>query len=791
MKKYMQYFLAFFISVYFNQIIQRNLDFNIVIYVIIFFIAFIITAIAINLLISRIENIFKKEYLKLWIGAMLLGITTIYAIPSIATFPYQEVPISIEANEQVSVNSKGNEVWILEIKYDNKNMDLEKITRPNGWQYKENALIATVTNNPIYIEVPKAKKINIKFMKHAWSGNVTIKDGNGIKQMNLYDSNYNEYIYTVKSNKVVQSNIKTIMEFMSTFICVTTLIALFLIASKKNIYKVVISIWAGVFAFICTPYIYLKVAIATFALVLILTYILFGEILIKFLTDDIRKQKLKNYYIAVIGATMSTLVTVPDLTSNFMGILQQANITDIPSQFISIIMFCITIGVQIIIWLIICYIIKQNIDVENIKIRKFEKKFLIVFTIIFISINIIVNIKTTAFIYPLHETTEGNFAWGFILGTDSIPNIYNQLGNSFVSNNASDNELRHLLLGSICAPFSFMAYILAFILRIIFSLLNLNINFHYIFGYCFSLVQIGCFMLSALLIYRLLKKSIIPIYAKLFIILYLISFPTLYYALTIEAYAVGLVTLLIFITLCINERQNNIKQLGYICTTGTLLSSAVTLPFILVGKKTNIKKVVIEFVKYGFLMFYTVLLFGQFYELTNIVESLKLIFSFTATGKGSNIIDNLCKFLTSLSNFVLVPNYVFDTSTYQILYKQPSKILIVIGIIILVGAFVGFWLNRKDKVAQICIYWVTFTIFLEVIMGWGAKLNEMSLYAAYFSWAFMILLAMAISKLIKNTKIGIIIISLVIAIVLVYNIDKWIELIRLCIQKFTIFWPAM
>lgn len=99
--------------------------------------------------------------------------------------------ITITILNEKDSESKGTEVWLKKILLDGKEQKLETYIsdKEDTWILLDGVLFgdASLNSNPLDLQFPKAKSIQLNFGKHAWSGMITIISNRDEIGYNLYD----------------------------------------------------------------------------------------------------------------------------------------------------------------------------------------------------------------------------------------------------------------------------------------------------------------------------------------------------------------------------------------------------------------------------------------------------------------------------------------------------------------------------------------------------------------------------------------------------------------------------
>ena len=113
--------------------------------------------------------------------------------------------------------------------------------------------------------------------------------------------------------------------------------------------------------------------------------------------------------------------------------------------------------------------------------------------------------------------------------------------------------------------------------------------------------------------------------------------------------------------------------------------------------------------------------------------------------------------------------YAVDRGAPRLLLAEQQSVS-VIGIVILIAAVLGFLYSYKNKMSQIAVCWVGFSVVLLFLVGWGTAENGLILYSMYFAWAYLILIYQFICKWIRNEKAVLAVIGVFAGLMLLYNL---------------------
>lgn len=241
------------VNKYLSNEINRSNVLRIVEAIIVIYLIYLLLGIKVLIQIDKkgilYSGVFKISKNKKQILSAILFILLISSFDkNIVYKQYEDVDITLASIKTTESIAFSNEVWILDIIHDGKEMDLSKIKLPEGWEYRNDSksILTTQINQPIDIKIPGAKEIEIKFKKHDWSGEVLIQKDGEDKYINLcnYDGiekKYEEYDTTVRleSNK---NNINLINIVVKLLFYSWIIYALMVWSKKKSWYYIILYI---------------------------------------------------------------------------------------------------------------------------------------------------------------------------------------------------------------------------------------------------------------------------------------------------------------------------------------------------------------------------------------------------------------------------------------------------------------------------------------------------------------------------------------------------------------------
>lgn len=407
---------------------------------------------------------------------------------------------------------------------------------------------------------------------------------------------------------------------------------------------------------------------------------------------------------------------------------------------------------------------------------KLEKDFLIIATCVFsVAIIIIYNITSVftaahiadedkKYILTYSEENEQTLAIGQLIEDDVYSVICGNLlftadtqfiidTDAYNNINAKENDIRQPLFGLFALPYTIVPKLIS------------DITFDEIYPFLIAIVQGFMVFVTIILLEKIMKLQGI---ARLLFMLFLtFTYPTVLFLVNMEQYVIHVFYLVLFIYMVLNKIKD--KDLLYIMATGTLITTGILFP--LLGEKKNfkesIKNIFFTFLKFAAILIITgkIILYTP-EQLKGQIDNLSIY-----TSGASEAIDYATQanmYTNFALNTVIAPQIkseegllaskvmVRDNLTVRIVaynYKvqqTENTSTNVFGLLILVMVVLGFIFNRKDAFCKICFTWVLFSVFLLLIVGYGASENGFILYSYYFSWAFVCLIFRLFELLLKK-----------------------------------------
>lgn len=143
----------------------------------------------------------KKNYSLIILSMFFAVLSAILCYEKLKLNILEENSIQIIATGTHNVYSNAAEVRISKIFIDEQEINLSELPVSEGWFYKKSEGLICYpqkTENNLKIDLPKAKKIQLQFIKHPWSGIVKVLNDKEENIIDLFDEIGSDYIYEFK-----------------------------------------------------------------------------------------------------------------------------------------------------------------------------------------------------------------------------------------------------------------------------------------------------------------------------------------------------------------------------------------------------------------------------------------------------------------------------------------------------------------------------------------------------------------------------------------------------------------
>lgn len=226
--------------------------------------------------------------------------------------------------------------------------------------------------------------------------------------------------------------------------------------------------------------------------------------------------------------------------------------------------------------------------------------------------------------------------------------------------------------------------------------------------------------------------------------IYLCSFPTLIYSLSLEKYQLcTFLTVFYVYTLC-NKKSGSIGAL--ILSIGVMPTNVV-LGFLEVFNKYKLKERVNRIFKLFVGGLLTIICLGKVF-LLNLPATMESVSLMHDTFSGHLLMKE--KFFSVLS--MIQNSFVALSSTAgeKYLWSNIMAGVNILEIIIMILIFIGFVVKFKNQFTKICLFWLSFAFFLFMVLNWAPK--DSPLFTILFSWAIIPLVTYGLNFVIEKIK---------------------------------------
>lgn len=511
-------------------------------------------------------------------------------------------------------------------------------------------------------------------------------------------------------------------------------------------------------------------------LIFFLSFYLLGRVELAEKLSEYKTTKKYKKILILLATFLSTLTTVKYTFFIWKRIQDeplpngQTLLLLIPDIVLVIVALIIIILSSFTFFLLWYLLIKQYLDRVILFFKRlgvFEKGVVYSFMLLFSFINMIILINTNAFVFPLHN---GEIIYDVIFTTDTAALVYEI--DVFSSPGADQNDIRHLLFGIIGIPLAMICQPITYLVKGITIILGMNISVFTLYGYFLSVTQAFLFSMSGLLLYKMLSNVIVKQFAKLFFIGYLLSYSTLLFTITVEQYALATFTILLFVY---QYMQKADSKFSYIIASLSITTSFAMLPFVLLENNRNLKKIVKTSIYLVTVVLLLLIFFGQLNEVLRASSTITHLSKFSHD-ESITFLGKLDQFLGFVPAMFVAPNVVMTTD--RITLGSLSDPVRMLSLFILSITLLSMIINRHLKLTIISAYWVFISFLILVIIGWGSVEHSMVLYSSYFTWAYLILLALIFNKLFnRRILLGSFILIVMILLLFTYNSMEFVTYI--------------
>ncbi|MFD0671306.1 hypothetical protein [Cohnella sp. GCM10027633] len=372
---------------------------------------------------------------------------------------------------------------------------------------------------------------------------------------------------------------------------------------------------------------------------------------------------------------------------------------------------------------------------------RFEWGLIVAFILFSLVINAFVLTKTSAFINPLDD---GSSIYDVVFTTDS--SLLMEARDAFSSPNNAQNDFRHLLFGIVTQPISMVATPLASLCYYISQSIGGELPLATFLAFLITVAQGAMFVVAAILIGRILRREMSTRYANLFAVLYLCTFSSLIFTMTLEQYAVVQLALVVLVYCIVTGAR---AQIPLFLAGTSLITSFAMFPFVLLrgrdGWATKLRRTLI----FALLTCVAIAFFGQLYDLFIIRSQWNSLQAY-AYGDRITQLDKLEQFYAFIPTMFFAPPVSFAEGGVRLGSANPFMMLASGSI--LLSILVVAIKNRNKEAVRVSAYWAIFSFLLLGLFGWGAVEHSMILYSSYFTWSYLLLLAIGYARMFGNHR---------------------------------------
>ncbi len=344
-------------------------------------------------------------------------------------------------------------------------------------------------------------------------------------------------------------------------------------------------------------------------------------------------------------------------------------------------------------------------------------------------------------------------------------------GNAFFYVNAYENDIRQPLFAVFSMPFAAVAMLAS---KVLFFVPNA-------YPIVLACMQAVLLLFGFTLFARVLELTSTD--RLLFLLLLLVSYPTLLFLFTAEQYVFAVFWVFVLLY-CWHEREER-RELPFVAASGSLLASGVL--FGLLFEEKSAKERVRALINGGLAFLAIFVVFARVPLLNRVLQNAKDVASFA--GKTLPIGDRAMQFFSFVSACFARPAAAVDLTTYTHASYQllPVAGLHWVGVALFALAVVSAVLSWRERSFRVCSLWVAFSAVLLFVVGWGAAENGMVLYTLYFFWAYAALLYWLLLRVFrKNNVLRYAIVAAVLCLLVAVNAAGMLDLIRFATQYYPV-----
>lgn len=282
----------------------------------------------------------------------------------------------------------------------------------------------------------------------------------------------------------------------------------------------------------------------------------------------------------------------------------------------------------------------------------------------------------------------------------------------------------------------------------------------YLMSLSMAFFQILLWVLCGMMVRRLVEDVTDRIFSFAVFFFYVFSFPFLFVFIP-ERFILSVFLLVAFVFFRGHyrpkENPNRITASDLIWALAALgatvlAAAAVAIAFIQGCCRKNIRITTMELGKWLILCAIP-FFFLSFNEIKNFQRDMKETFTFSSNKSSTELFElqNMYRYLHFMESNLFFPSVVYPVGELETtpIAQVPTGYFWFGGIIGIMDLF-SAWMYRKSMFIQLALGWILVSLFILAGLGFGAVLEEMTLYVSYFSWAVLPLFCIALYVITKN-----------------------------------------
>ncbi len=314
-----------------------------------------------------------------------------------------------------------------------------------------------------------------------------------------------------------------------------------------------------------------------------------------------------------------------------------------------------------------------------------------------------------------------------VLYTSDSGYLYQQ--NVYIHVNAGENDIRQPLFGVFALPLSAPLWQLSRLLP-----------------YPAYPLLMGVLQAGMLLVCLVLLRQMLGIDGLLPLLCLAALYPVLLFGLMQEQYVFAMLWLMLLVDAHLHGEGDRGWLFG--AAAGSMLTSSAFLP--LCADWRSWKESLTQMLRALAVFLAMWMIFGRFGGLLDLTRSLSwLTDNFVRGDAPLSLLDKLRQYTWFVRSCFAAPEAVLESDRHGYITWQQAPVdgFSLWGALLLALCCAGFWLCRRQRLAQIAGGWGLCSLALLGIIGYGAVENGMVLYTLYFGWAWWCLLGLGLKRL--------------------------------------------